>query len=742
MRFLGMFFALLAGKVWGWIGEGRVEIMEQGQGMGRPRGLAYTRLALSLALGVAFSFGMLDYVVGQVMRMARPDMMVMFGFEFAILSVSNLSTAARMAVNMFEVGIIRNQKKKRIEGMRRERLEAARIATEAESHNASIAVEAEPHEPGTAQVTTEQQVVSATEARRLAEEPIDESEVEVEGWEGKGRWVFYLDLATDFFKLIIYLSFFFILLIFYGLPIHIMRDVFLTCRSFFKRIADFVRYRTATKDMNERYPDATEDEIRQGDVCIICREEMRVYRPAAAGSTDPLAERMRPKKLPCGHILHFTCLRSWLERQQTCPTCRRPVVVGGSVRATGAPVQAAVHGQQPHAGADRPGPRVFQFGPLRIGVGAARGNNMFEELQQQMAQEQQQRPVLPAANLNGPQQYGFGIRWDGMRRRGQRRDRHVSSAQDQLDTVGRQIQHEIDGLRLTARELQMVRSMQAELARLQGLRSHGNQGVQATTQLPALSNSVTTLIGNSQAGVVEAGSDRLPNGLTLPPGWTMMPLQQQEAHAQVPGLSAPLYQAGPIANNVFNMGFPGVPPFMAPLPNLFHQTATAPLQHNHNMLNSENHPLQSPAQTHGAASSNTTSMSAITPEQLRAAEEAVSRDFVTATHVHNQTLAAGRAAQEPQRTEQSDPVQEMAFAGPDHTESSQFVPRADEEQGQLDDTVTNSNVPSLPHWGSSAVPRETETEQDSESSDAANSCGTVATPSLATTVEDLVERPD
>ena len=29
---------------------------------------------------------------------------------------------------------------------------------------------------------------------------------------------------------------------------------------------------------------------------------------------------MTPKKLPCGHIFHFQCLRSWLERQQSCPT--------------------------------------------------------------------------------------------------------------------------------------------------------------------------------------------------------------------------------------------------------------------------------------------------------------------------------------------------------------------------------------------------------------------------------------
>jgi E3 ubiquitin-protein ligase synoviolin len=35
---------------------------------------------------------------------------------------------------------------------------------------------------------------------------------------------------------------------------------------------------------------------------------------------------MTPKKLPCGHIFHFYCLRSWLERQQSCPTCRRTVL--------------------------------------------------------------------------------------------------------------------------------------------------------------------------------------------------------------------------------------------------------------------------------------------------------------------------------------------------------------------------------------------------------------------------------
>lgn len=82
--------------------------------------------------------------------------------------------------------------------------------------------------------------------------------------------------------------------------------------------------------MNELYPNATlEDLSRSNDsTCIICREEMHIVDPnleeenpeQAAYRTDSENSLDQPKKLPCGHIFHFHCLRSWLERQQTCPT--------------------------------------------------------------------------------------------------------------------------------------------------------------------------------------------------------------------------------------------------------------------------------------------------------------------------------------------------------------------------------------------------------------------------------------
>lgn len=128
-------------------------------------------------------------------------------------------------------------------------------------------------------------------------------------WEQRSTFFFYFDFVIDTLKLIVYTAFFFTVVAYYGVPLHIIRDLYLTIRSFLLKVKDIIRYRRATANMNERYPDATQEEISRSDrICIICREEMR-----------------DAKKLPCGHLFHFRCLRSWLERQQACPTCRRSI---------------------------------------------------------------------------------------------------------------------------------------------------------------------------------------------------------------------------------------------------------------------------------------------------------------------------------------------------------------------------------------------------------------------------------
>lgn len=129
-------------------------------------------------------------------------------------------------------------------------------------------------------------------------------------WEKKAAFTFYLELIRDLFNLSLYILFFFVIFAHYGLPLHLIRELYETFRSFRIRIADYIRYRKVTSNVDERFPNATPEELNGNDAtCIICREEM-----------------VTAKKLHCGHLFHVNCLRSWLERQNNCPTCRALVI--------------------------------------------------------------------------------------------------------------------------------------------------------------------------------------------------------------------------------------------------------------------------------------------------------------------------------------------------------------------------------------------------------------------------------
>lgn len=535
--FLVMFISLLVGKVWGWIGEGRVEYLEQ-QPPANPR-LFHIRLAISLVLAVLFNAFMLQYCVNTVIHQARPDMMVMFGFEFAILTILSTSTASRYGIALMEIYVTRQQVRAKMEERRAE----IRAARENAIRESARAGETSPP------------------ADIPNENDVNELEIDVPGWEEKGRWVFYLDLVTDFVKLLVYVIFFAILITFYGLPIHILRDVFVTIRSFVRRILDFLRYRNATRDMNERYPNATAEEVAREEVCIICREEMHAVpqAPDAAGEggQQPAAgvrrvpDRLRPKKLPCGHILHFACLRSWLERQQNCPTCRRPVIGGQTGAGAGANANAAggANGQQNLAGGNQmpgqprgqgdgaPRARVYQFGPFRIGFGAVRGD-LIPNLHQQI--HQGQAPLQPAANPNprGARQIGFGF---GFGRRPpapplQNQNPmpapyNFEDVHAQLHQIEQRITQEINTLRIATDQLRRVRELQLELEQLR--LQEASPFFQPTTptasaphaQGTSLFSTSPHLETSSDSAPMVAGDPRLPEGLQLPAGWTMVPVQ-------------------------------------------------------------------------------------------------------------------------------------------------------------------------------------------------------------------------
>ncbi|KAF2166286.1 hypothetical protein M409DRAFT_66752 [Zasmidium cellare ATCC 36951] len=556
---LTMFVLLLAGKVWGWIGEGRVDILEQ-QPPANPR-LFHARLSTSLIVSVIFDALMLNYCVETVIADPRPGMMVIFTFEFAILSIFSIFTLARYMLSLAETSIVKKQTKLAIE-TRKSEIQAERVAARQSQGDTPAAAPAD-------------------------EEPIevDENEVDVPGWEEKRRYLFALEVLTDFVKLMIYIIFFTVSITFNGLPMHIMRDVYMTFASFSKRVSDYVAYRKATSDMNSRYPDATTEEIR-GDACIVCRESMVAWeQPNAGGDAQPAGEQgaaapaparrrdegLRAKKLPCGHILHLRCLKAWLERQQACPTCRRPVITtnapqnGAAAPGGNPPAQGQQGQQQPRP----PRARMFNLGPLRVGFLNAPANQMQNVINQIQnpngaANQNQQDANQQGAPQQGPNHLGLqvpyangaGVAQTGpaATSRGLTGLRAAVPLDLQLLQLEQRIMQEAHNLNLDQQRLANLRVMEAEVARLRSQRLPAQQAVgmngaqrqmpppQAAFphipmygQMPAMmpmfqgfpppSPPPGPLTGNS-AQQLDSSSQSLPEGLVLPEGWTLMPLQR------------------------------------------------------------------------------------------------------------------------------------------------------------------------------------------------------------------------
>ncbi|XP_075222748.1 septin interacting protein 3 [Lycorma delicatula] len=147
-------------------------------------------------------------------------------------------------------------------------------------------------------------------------------------WENKAVFLLYTELIMGFFKVVLYIMFLAIMIRISMLPLFAFRPMYYTMRGFKKAFNDVILSRRAIRNMNTLYPDATPEELAAADnVCIICREEMLTAS----------------KKLPCNHIFHTSCLRSWFQRQQTCPTCRLNILrtPGSPPPNRGAPAQPA-----------------------------------------------------------------------------------------------------------------------------------------------------------------------------------------------------------------------------------------------------------------------------------------------------------------------------------------------------------------------------------------------------------------
>jgi autocrine motility factor receptor len=86
--------------------------------------------------------------------------------------------------------------------------------------------------------------------------------------------------------------------------------------------------------LKNRYATVSPEELAAfDDDCAICRERMQ-----------------SAKKLPCGHIFHLSCLRSWLQQHHSCPTCRSSLIHSNNQQGENANNAQEAGAQRPNNG--------------------------------------------------------------------------------------------------------------------------------------------------------------------------------------------------------------------------------------------------------------------------------------------------------------------------------------------------------------------------------------------------------
>lgn len=111
------------------------------------------------------------------------------------------------------------------------------------------------------------------------------------------------------------------------------------------------------------------------------------------------------KKLPCNHIFHKSCLRSWFQRHQTCPTCRLDILRQNIILQPPAPaVRPQLHSRTPQAADSATNTSTVsdsQQLPDNSGPSVPGTSNTQNDLQHTFKPfQQQQAPHMDETNIN------------------------------------------------------------------------------------------------------------------------------------------------------------------------------------------------------------------------------------------------------------------------------------------------------------------------------------------------------
>ena len=143
---------------------------------------------------------------------------------------------------------------------------------------------------------------------------------------------FALQLLGHTLKVVHYLHIFMV----HGLQFRFLDGVLLVqlngaVTGWVQKISVQVRSRQLAFDLDSRFPNATEEDIRKAtansDVCCICLSSF------ATGGSGRRLSHHQVKRVPCGHLYHVSCLQQVLQRAPSiqdaqCPLCRSCLATG------------------------------------------------------------------------------------------------------------------------------------------------------------------------------------------------------------------------------------------------------------------------------------------------------------------------------------------------------------------------------------------------------------------------------
>ena len=123
----------------------------------------------------------------------------------------------------------------------------------------------------------------------------------------------------------------------YGVPVSFIREILCICQSRTREVSRLFKLKSAIRCRNNALTHQAREELAKQDLCMVCREKRGIpdhnmgsanvfpRRNAETPMSLCITTEHWPQRLRCGQILHHGCLVTWIERQNSCPVCRRSV---------------------------------------------------------------------------------------------------------------------------------------------------------------------------------------------------------------------------------------------------------------------------------------------------------------------------------------------------------------------------------------------------------------------------------